>query len=172
MVSDGTILDYLEADHARLHDLLDRAMAKPQLDLEAFSEFRRGLLRHIAIEEKVLLPAVRHARGGVPLDRAHELRIDHAALTSLLVPTPDRALCTEIVLLLSSHDAKEEVAGGIYDECKRWQTHDELILLAKQAESFPDVRIAKHFDGPLVHRTAASALASAQRIRAPKGSEG
>ncbi|HEX5107509.1 MAG TPA: hypothetical protein VFV95_03650, partial [Vicinamibacterales bacterium] len=39
---------------ARLHTLLNRAMEKPELDREAFADFRRGLLRHIAIEEKLL----------------------------------------------------------------------------------------------------------------------
>ena len=114
MVSRG-IINYLVADHARLHTLLDRAMETPDLDPEAFADFRRGLLRHIAIEEKVLLPAVREARGGAPLDRAHALRIDHAALTSLLVPTPDLALCREILALLSEHDAKEEGRDGVYE---------------------------------------------------------
>lgn len=167
-----SIIGYLVSDHARLHGFLDRAMALPSLDLEAFAAFRRGLLRHIAIEERVLFPAVRKARGGLVLDRAHELRIDHAALTSLLVPTPDLGLCHEILSLLSTHDAKEEPPGGIYEECERWLNDDDLILLAEQAVSFPEVRVARHFDGPNVYRTAEDALASARRLRAPKTSSG
>jgi len=167
MVSMG-IISYLVADHARLHTLLDRAMKTPELAPETFADFRRGLLRHIAIEEKVLLPAVRQARGGTPLDRAHELRIDHAALTSLLVPTPDLALCREILSLLAEHDAKEEGAGGIYEECDHCLNDDDLIDLAEQARAFPEVRVARHFDGPNVHRTAEGALASARRMRGPR----
>lgn len=165
----ATITDYLRSDHARLHELLQRAVALPELDQEAFSAFRRGLLRHIAIEEKVLLPAVRKARGGQAIDRAHELRIDHAALTSLLVPTPDLALCREILALISVHDEKEERVGGIYDECDRWLGTDELVALAEQARAFPEVRVARHFDGPNVHRTAEEALRSASRLRGPRG---
>ncbi len=171
MVSRG-IINYLVADHARLHTLLDRAMETPELDPEAFADFRRGLLRHIAIEEKVLLPAVREARGGAPLDRAHALRIDHAALTSLLVPTPDLALCREILALLSEHDAKEEGRDGVYEECRRALSDRDLAHLARRAESFPQVRVARHFDGPSVHRTAQEALASARRMRAPRNVEG
>ena len=96
MVSQS-IVSYLVADHARLLTLLNRAMEKPEIEPEAFADFRRGLLRHMAIERKLRLPAVRKARGGTPLARAHEL-IDHAALTSLLVPTPDLALCQEVVI--------------------------------------------------------------------------
>jgi len=168
MVTEPTIIGYLVSDHSRLHDLLGSAMALPHLELEAFAAFRRGLLRHIAIEEKVLFPAVRKARGGLVLDRAHELRIDHAALTSLLVPTPDLALCHEILSLLSTHDVKEEAVGGVYEECERWLKDDDLILLAEQAASFPEVRVARHFDGPNVYRTAESALASARGLGALK----
>lgn len=165
MNRDGGVTDYLNSDHARLHGLLKRAMAGPQCDLEAFGDFRRGLLRHIAIEEKVLLPAVRKARDGSPLERAHELRIDHGALVSLLVPTPDLALCREILSLLSIHDAKEEGRGGVYEECEHWLGNEELSLLAGRAASYPEVKVNPYFDGPNVFRTAEEALASARRMR-------
>lgn len=167
-MSGGTLIDYLVSDHARLHGLLDRAMTLPQSDLEAYASFRGGLLRHIKLEEKLLFPAVRAARGGVALDRAHELRIDHAALTSLLVPTPDLELCREISSLLQAHDAKEEGVSGVYEECKRWLSNDQLALLAEEATSFSKVRVARHLEGPNVYRTAESALASARRLPAKK----
>lgn len=87
------ITEHLAADHQRLHALLTAACAGAALDRDAFARFRAGLLRHIAVEEKVLLPAARRARGGEPVARAYDLRVDHAALTSLLVPTPDVELC-------------------------------------------------------------------------------
>ncbi len=143
-------------------------MARPLLDWGAFAAFRCGLLRHIAIEEKVLFPAVCNARQGLALDRAHELRVEHAALTSLLVPTPDGLLYHEILSLLSTHDAKEEGVGGIYEECASWLSEKDLVFLAHRAKLFPEVRVARHFDGPNVYRTAAKAIASASRIRAAK----
>lgn len=168
-----SVISYLEADHARLHALLARAMAAPRLDLQAFAEFRGRLLRHIAIEEKVLLPAAREARAGVALGRARELRVDHGALASLLVPTPDLALCSEILSLLSVHDAKEEGRGGVYEECRRLLRGSELARLGERAVSFPKVRLAQHFDGPNVFRTAEEALASARRmgLRTPSHGE-
>ena len=54
------------------------ALSNPALDFEAYDLFRRGLLRHIAMEEKVLLPEARRLRGGSPLAIAVRLRADHA----------------------------------------------------------------------------------------------
>lgn len=59
----GPVYRFLADDHARLDLLLQRAFADPdQIDLHAYSEFRSGLLRHIAMEEKVLLPAAQQRR--------------------------------------------------------------------------------------------------------------
>jgi hypothetical protein len=137
-------------------------------DAAAFEELRAGLLRHIGIEEKLLLPAARRARGGVPIERARELRIDHAALTSLMVPTPDAALCREVASLLSAHDDKEEGESGVYAECERLLSDDESAALAERAGSFPAVPVMRHFDGPGTYRTAELALAAARRMKEPR----
>ncbi|MCA9557893.1 MAG: hemerythrin domain-containing protein [Myxococcales bacterium] len=164
-MSAPTIIEYLEADHVRLRALLDQATAGNALDREAYAAFRGGLLRHIAIEEKLLFPAVQGARDGLRIDRGHALRIDHAALTSLLVPTPDHALCAEIRALLRVHDAKEEDEDGVYAECRRWLSAAQLERLGAEAAGYRQVRMAKHYDGPNVHRTAEDALRSARRMK-------
>jgi hypothetical protein len=53
----GKIYTYLADDHARLDALLQSAAARPD-DIEpaAYAEFHAGLLTHIAMEEKILLP--------------------------------------------------------------------------------------------------------------------
>jgi hypothetical protein len=49
------VSDYLSADHDRLKVLLARASATPgKMEREAYEEFRRGLLRYISIEEKIV----------------------------------------------------------------------------------------------------------------------
>jgi hypothetical protein len=152
------ITGYLAEDHDRLDALLARAVADPgAFDAAAFAEFRAGLLRHIGIEEKVLLPAARAARGGEPLEEARRLRIEHGALAALLVPTPTAALVEEIRSILAPHNAVEEGPAGVYARCE--------TLLAGQAEevaarvrAYPPVRVAPHADGPRVVRTAADAL--------------
>jgi hypothetical protein len=165
-LNDSRITSYLTGDHTRLDALLDRALRGPDsLDRAAYAAFRSGLLRHIAIEEKVLFPAVRRALGGVALDAMFELRIEHAAITSLLVPTPDVALCRELEVLLLRHNEKEEGALGVYALCERALSDAESHELAGRAEAYPAIRVARHFDGPRVYRTAELALAAASRMK-------
>ena len=54
----GEIYRYLTSDHARLDDALRRATSDADhIDRSAYAEFREGLLHHIGMEEKILLPA-------------------------------------------------------------------------------------------------------------------
>src|SRR5690242_4179656 len=97
----GPIAAALEEDHRRLDELLARAVAAPPaIDQEAYEAFRAGLLRHIAIEEKVLFRESRAARGGQALPIVATLRVQHGALASLLVPTPTVAIAGELRKLL------------------------------------------------------------------------
>ncbi len=155
---------WLEADHRAIDALLARASAGDgPLDQEAYELFRARLLRHIAREEKILLPAARRARGH-PLPVAQRLRTEHAAITSLLVPTPDRALIGELRSLLEPHDLLEEGPGGVYRECEAAIGAGWPEVLA-QIEAYPPVRVARHVDGAAAIRTAAEALARASGRR-------
>lgn len=159
------LLDWLIRDHQEIDGLLRRAEGggpHAGLDAAAFESFRARLLRHIAIEEKVLFPAV-EARGGAPLARRRRLRVEHAAITSLLVPSPDRALIGELRRLLEPHDELEEAPGGVYEECMA-ALGDSWSEVLDRARGYPAVKVASHFDGRGTVRTAAAALAKAQRI--------
>lgn len=174
------ITDYLTADHARLEALLACAASLATLDRSAYAEFRSGLLRHIGIEEKVLLSAVRKLPVSLSLDELHTLRVEHAALTSLLVPTPDLALLAEIREILAVHDAREEgtkgeagAAGadatpGLYARCEEALGAAASTALAERARAFPEVPVAAHYDGTGAVRTARAALASARRLSRPR----
>ena len=71
----GPIHRYLAADHDRLDDLFRRASADPRtVDLDAYRLFREGLLRHIGMEENVLLPDAQRRGRGVPLAVADRIR--------------------------------------------------------------------------------------------------
>jgi hypothetical protein len=154
---------WLETDHAVMGRLLDRAARGPAspFDRDAFEGFRAQLLRHIAIEEKILFAATRRARGGA-LPRAERLRGEHAAITSLLVPTPDCALVGEIHRILGPHDELEEGPGGVYQECEELLGDGWRDVLAR-AQALPAIKVAAHFDGRGTVRTAAEALARANR---------
>jgi hypothetical protein len=63
----GKIYRYLADDHERLDALFERAVSDPEnIDMSAYGQFRSGLLKHIGMEEKILLPAARRMRGGEP----------------------------------------------------------------------------------------------------------
>lgn len=146
----GPIEELLTSDHARLSALLDRADAGTDLDRTAYDELRRGLLRHIALEEKVLLPAVREATGAAhPL--ARDLRVEHGHIAKLLVPPPSRALCDELRQVLVRHNALEEGEGALYATCDRLLVKD-LPGVLRRLREYPEVPAAPYYDGPLLRR--------------------
>jgi hypothetical protein len=159
--ADGPIARVLAADHARLGALLDRATARDGvIDPEPYDEFRRALLRHIAIEEKLLLPAAQQARDGAPVALAPRLRLDHGAIAALLVPTPTPTIVATLRHILAGHDAVEEDADGVYAECDRL-LGDAAAALADEMVAYPAVRVNPHNDGPLVDAAVQRALARA-----------
>jgi hypothetical protein len=154
----GKIHRYLADDHARLERLLQRAASRPnEIEASAYAEFRAGLLKHIAIEEKILLPAARRLRGGEPLPAGAKLRLDHGALAALLVPTPTNAIIAKIHAVLNAHNPVEEGPGGVYEVCEKLAAYEAESLLA-QMRGMPDVKLAPHVDGPQVMEAARRAV--------------
>lgn len=160
---DRPIARYLTEDHRRLEELLARAMADPgRIDPELFAQFRAGLLRHIGMEEKVLLPAARRARGGDPLPAARRLRLDHGAIAALLVPTPRRDIIARLLEVLARHDALEEGPEGVYAACDDLVA-GEVDAILEELRQYPPVRVAPHHDSPLVERHIEETLALARQ---------
>ncbi len=157
-MASGSIYRYLADDHARLDDALRRATREPdKIDPSAYAEFRAGLLRHIGMEEKILLPMARAARGGEPLPIASKLRLDHGALTALLVPTPTPAIVSAIRTILAAHNPLEEGQGGVYEQCEQLAAAkaDEVL---QRLETAPAVKVLPHVDTPFVMEVARRAL--------------
>jgi hypothetical protein len=154
----GPITRFLEDDHRRLEALLRRAVADAgNIDMEAYAEFREGLLRHIGMEEKILLPEARRRRGGVPLDVARQLRRDHSAIGAMLVPTPTHALIAQLEQVLAEHNPLEEGPDGAYAACEAlFGVEADLIL--ERIRAAPRVPVARHFDGPRAHEQIAALL--------------
>ena len=154
----GKIYRYLAHDHARIDAALQRSTSSPgTIEPAAYAEFRAGLLRHIGMEEKILLPAARAARGGEPLPIASKLRLDHGALTALLVPTPTPAIVAAIRAILEHHNPLEENPGGVYEQCERLAgaEADEIVRRMKAA---PAVKMLPHVDNAFVMDAARRAL--------------
>ena len=146
---DGSITDYLSRDHTLLEGLLAESERRSPIDLDAYAEFRGGLLRHIAIEEKLLLPAAQRARDGVPLDIASRLRLDHGAIAALLVPTPTPAIVATLRSILGRHNEMEEGPEGLYATCDRILAAEAGPLVAAMAKH-PAVPVSPHNDAAVV----------------------
>jgi len=158
----GSITDFLTRDHERLDALLARAVQDPdRFDYDSYAEFREGLLRHIGIEEKILMLAAKQKNGGEPLPMFRQIRLEHSAIALLLVPTPTHQLMAEIKLILDQHNPREEGPDGLYEVCERLAGEEELPALLERIRQAPKVPVARHYDGPRAHTTAASALAYA-----------
>ena len=148
----GPIETFMTADHTRIDDLLAKAeRADGAIDSPVYAEFRQGLLRHIAMEEKVLLPYAKARRGGEPLPVAPILRKDHGEIASLLVPSPTPALCTQLRAVLARHNPLEEGADGLYATCDAL-AGEEGNRVVERLKAQPQVPVAPHYDGPLGKR--------------------
>ena len=154
--------DLLSRDHQRLDALLEACVRT--VDPEAYDGFRRGLLRHIAIEERVLFPLLRRSRGVTELER--QLHRDHAALAALLVPPPSRAEIDQISAILQVHNVMEERGGGLYEVIEDL-SGGELASLMTQVHATPAVRVAPHADSPIVRRTIEQLVRRAEEGRRP-----
>jgi hypothetical protein len=157
----GKIYRYLADDHARLESLLQRATARPDsIDSEPYVAFRAGLLKHIAMEEKILLPAAQRMRGGEPLALAARLRLDHGALAALLVPTPTRSIVAAIRAIFKAHNPIEEGPDGLYAQCEQLLGAEADRILA-QLQAAPEVKVAPHVDTAHVLEATRRALVKA-----------
>ena len=153
----GLLRSFLTEDHQRLDALLQAALRDhSQVDVAAYDRFRAGLLRHIGMEEKILLPAAQRLRGGIPLPMAAKLHLDHAALASLLMPTPTASIIARVRAILADHNALEEGPDGLYELCDDLCRSESDHLLSRLRAS-PTVQTMPHSDSPAVmttvHRT-------------------
>lgn len=148
----GPIERFLTEDHHRLDQLLERA-APPDgpIDVEAFAEFREGLLRHIGMEEKVLFRLAKELRNGEPLPMAKAMRKDHGDLAALLVPSPTHEGCQRLRDKLAAHNPLEEGPDGLYATCDALAGVEGAEAAVERMRAQPKVPVAVHYDGPLSH---------------------
>lgn len=160
----GPITDFLTEDHRRLEQLLQSAVAHAdQVDQGAYAQFRAGLLRHIGMEEKILLPAAQRLRDGEPLLIASRIRLDHGALATLLMPTPTAAVIATIRSILEEHNVLEEGPGGLYEICDKLAGSESTQLLTK-LQAAPELAVLPCSDSPAVMPAVQRALERAGYI--------
>ena len=152
---------FFTEDHNRIDAFLNKATEEPgKINLDYYHQFRKGLLRHIKMEEKILFPAARAADAGVMQELIPRYRLDHGALTALMVPPPTASLLKVIRHLLEKHDLAEEEPGGLYDVCEALTQGQTQQLLA-QLETTEEVPIHPPNPAPLAIESARRAMARA-----------
>jgi hypothetical protein len=122
-----------------------------------YHQFRAGLLRHIGMEEKILLPAAQRLNGGAPLPCAAQLRLDHGAIAALLMPTPTAEIVTMLGKILNRHNLIEEGVGGLYEQCGTLAGAETDQLMAR-LRAAPEVAVLPHSDSPAVLQAVRRAL--------------
>lgn len=131
--------EYLANDHNRLDDLFERATSDmSRVDVSLYDEFRKGLLRHIGLEEKIIFPLIAGRQGSAADGIIARLRRDHSAIVALLVPTPDASVATTLSAILARHNALEEGEGGAYTLLEDLVAEEGRGLL-EQLRSAPEV---------------------------------
>jgi Hemerythrin HHE cation binding domain len=147
---------FLAGDHERLDALLEElSRGEGRIPHDRYDKFRRGLLRHIGIEERVLFPELRKRRGVTSLEK--QLHRDHAALAALLVPPPTHAEIQQIRAILESHNELEEEPGGLYEIIEEIAA-EELPALMARVHAIPAIPVAPFSDTPLLRQTIAQLL--------------
>ncbi len=112
------IYKYFADDHRRLEELLNRSFpGSDGIDEESYSDFRSGLLKHIALEEKILFPSILKFQNGKQHKYAAQLRLEHGAFAALLVHSPAKLINQVFLAIIPNHNKLEEGADGIYLAC-------------------------------------------------------
>ena len=139
--------EYLIEDHRRLETLLTGAMRNGTLDHEQYNLFRAGQLRHVAIEETLVLPTVRQHNGGFFGDR--QIHLEHLAITALLLQPPSDEVLHVLRALLEKHTFLEETNRTLYDALDACcaERHPELLQRMQEYLTPPVPENAGHPDG-------------------------
>lgn len=153
-----TIREFFTQDHRRLEDILEKAIENiPEIKMDLYGDFRIGLLTHIKMEEKIFFLAAQKANNNTPLPFATQLRLEHGAITALLVPTPTKEIVKVLMKVLDIHDEVEEKHGGMYEACENI-TQEETEKILEQLQSVTPVPVHPHNDAPIALEAAKRAL--------------
>ncbi|MCC7400206.1 MAG: hypothetical protein IT214_01875 [Chitinophagaceae bacterium] len=152
------LYEFFTNDHRRIEELLDKATENiNDIQMDHYHHFRTGLLKHIKMEEKILFPAAQKANRGMPLPLAAKLRLDHGALTALMVVPPGPDVIKVIRHVLEKHDLLEEEPGGMYDVCEQLAESETQELLA-QLKEVTEVPVHPHNEAGYALKAAKNAL--------------
>ncbi len=153
----GPLHKFFTEDHRRLDGILKLADIRTNgFDMTAYDRFRKGLLKHIKMEETILIPALEKSKSGSYKDRIEKLRLEHGALTALLVPPPSPVIFKALRFILAAHNQMEEEPKGLYDLCDEFVQDPETVL--HKIEQTSDVPVLAHKTEPFILEATRRAL--------------
>jgi hypothetical protein len=157
----GEIHKYFAEDHRRLKKLLESAFAQDgKINDSDYSEFRSGLLKHIALEEKILLPAIQKANDGAHYPSAAQFRLEHGAIAALMVLPPSISVKNVLLGILEHHNKREELIPGLYHDCDSALVKS-LEPIMQNVRNYPDVPLMPYNNSQLAQDAARRAVARA-----------
>tara|TARA_R110000868_G_scaffold144150_1_gene362914 strand:- start:35582 stop:36097 length:516 start_codon:yes stop_codon:yes gene_type:complete len=152
---------FFEKDHRQIDLLLKKALEKPnEIEMDYYHQFRTRLLRHIKMEEKTLFPAAKKVNPGLVKEVVQQYRLEHGAITALMVPPPTLSLIKVIQYILEKHNLAEEEPGGLYDICEAL-THGQTQELLDELMATKEVPVHPPNPAPIAIESAIRALARA-----------
>lgn len=152
------LYQFFTEDHHRIDKLLNKAIEKSgEINMDYYLQFRIKLLTHIKMEEKTLFPAAKSVDNNVMKEIIPRFRLDHGALTALMVPPPTMSLIKAIRYILEKHDLAEEKPGGLYDVCEAL-TQGQTQVILNQLALTEDVPVHPPNAAPIALESAKRAL--------------
>ena len=124
------------------------------VDRQSYDLFRGALLQHIAIEERVLMPALSARLGAAFEPTRRKLQQDHEGILALLVPTPNEIWLEDLHEILLHHFAVEESPGHLHALCALHLAEDDRLLRLAAAR-LPPIPLEPFEDGARVSQVLA-----------------
>lgn len=147
----GPIERFMAQDHNEVDSWLRQSLKDDgSIDEVAYTRFRERLVRHIALEEKVLLRYAR-AKTGAPIPFAAALKRDHVNIVRLLASPPTKKIFVAVVEALADHAAFEEGPAGLYATCDEIAGDDAENVVAR-LRTHPEVAAPRRYEDPEAHR--------------------
>ena len=147
------ITDFMEQDHERLDGLFGKFQSEKSRNFaqakQLFSEFKRGLQRHIVWEEELLFPQFEQRSGVSEEGPTAVMRLEHRRIKELLDGMHDQVVAGkadtdeyehELKDVLLVHNTKEE--SVLYPAIDRYVSAKEAAGLIKAMEALPAERYA------------------------------
>jgi len=157
----GALHKFFTEDHRRLESLLEQSFIQSDhIEEVAYAKFRAGLLKHIGLEEKILIPVLKKSYEDRPYPLAVTLRLEHGAIAALLGLPPSTTIKNVLLGILQHHNVREESEKGFYADCDCVMA-DAVETMLDKVHHYPDVPVMPYNNTQHAHDAARRAVSRA-----------